>query len=223
MLFIYLSNLTFVLHFFEISDFFFFYLSFLFVFLLVSIENSFAGKLRKEAELQGKEPPFLFVVCFNFPGFAFACYFQRRSDKTKDPSFDNLWNKFVNQGDDFRDERFKILPGIPPGGANWVVRKTVGSKPAICGRAVEQQWFNSKYYLEANMDVSGSYMATKILGVVKGQTKKLTIDITFIIQGNDITELPERVLCGIRMHKPDLKAMPRWAIEGPKNRSDKED
>lgn len=82
---------------------------------------------------------------------------------------------------------------------------------------MEQQWFNDEHYLEANMDVSGSYMATKILGVVKGFTKGLTIDLTFIIQGNDFTELPERILCGIRIHKPDLKNMPRWGVEGPKS------
>ena len=101
----------------------------------VKVENiagrsdSFGGKLRKEATDQGKEPPFLFVVCFNFPGYAFACYFQRRvNEKNKDPAFDGLFKKFVENGDDFRDERFKILPGIPPGGANFLVRKTVGNK-----------------------------------------------------------------------------------------------
>jgi len=60
-------------------------------------------------------------------------------------------------------------------------------------------------------------MATKILSVVKGFTKRLTIDLAFIIQGNDISELPERILCGVRLHKPDLKDMPRWGIEGPKS------
>jgi hypothetical protein len=67
------------------------------------------------------------------------------------------------------------------------------------------------------MDVSGSYMATKILAVVKGFTKKMTLDLAFIIQGNDATELPERVLCAARMHKPDLRGMPKWDIEGPKS------
>ena len=67
------------------------------------------------------------------------------------------------------------------------------------------------------MDVSGSYMATKILAVVKGFTKRLTIDLAFIIQGNDAKELPERVLCGVRLHKPDLKIMPKWGIEGPRS------
>ena len=100
----------------------------------VKVENiagkkeSFAGHVRKKAQEEGKEPPFLLVICFNFPGYAFACYFQRRVEKVKDSSFDHLFKKFVENGDDFRDERFKILPGIPPGGANFLVRKTVGNK-----------------------------------------------------------------------------------------------
>ena len=104
----------------------------------VKVENiagrsdSFAGKVRKTASEQGKEPPFLLVICFNFPGYAFACYFQRRADaKQKDKAFDALFKMFVESGDDFRDERFKILPGIPPGGANFLVRKTVGNKVRI--------------------------------------------------------------------------------------------
>ena len=60
------------------------------------------------------------------------------------------------------------------------------------------------------MDVSNSYMATKILGMVKGYAKRLIIDLTFIIEGRDMLELPERILCGVRLHKPDLKTMPQW-------------
>lgn len=113
----------------------------------VKVENiagrsdSFAGKLRKEAVEQGKEPPFLLVICFNFPGYAFAGYFQRRRDeKMKDPAFDSLFQKFIENGDDFRDERFKILPGIPPGGANFLVRKTVGNKVSCVWHAETCVW-----------------------------------------------------------------------------------
>jgi hypothetical protein len=38
----------------------------------------------------------------------------------------------------------------------------------------------------------------------------LIIDLTFIIEGRDMLELPERIVCGIRMHKPDLKSLPQW-------------
>ena len=61
------------------------------------------------------------------------------------------------------------------------------------------------------MDVSNSYMATKILGMVKGYAKRLIIDLTFIIEGRDMLELPERIVCGIRLHKPDLKIIPQWS------------
>lgn len=38
----------------------------------------------------------------------------------------------------------------------------------------------------------------------------MIIDLTFIIEGRDMLELPERIVCGIRMHKPDLKSLPQW-------------
>lgn len=90
--------------------------------------DTFAWRLRKEHRDAGLDIPFLFVVMFNFPGYAFACYFQRRPDEQPDPAFDGLFEQFRNKGDEFRNDRFKILPGIPPGYGNFMVRKTVGNK-----------------------------------------------------------------------------------------------
>ena len=90
--------------------------------------DSFAGRLRKEHRDNGSEIPFLFVVLFNFPGYAFAGYFQRRPDGLPDPAFDRLFEQFCNKGDEFRNDRFKILPGVPQGHGNFMVRKAVGNK-----------------------------------------------------------------------------------------------
>ena len=216
----------------------------------------FAGRLRAQHAAAGTACPFLFVACFSFPGYAFACYFERRrtmdsaagnaegggsseGDAVDDvadgegggdgdnaahaDAFERLWEKFVDGTDEFRNERFKILPGIPPGGGNFVVRRAVGSKPAICSRAVDQVWqrCHKLNYLEADMDVSNSYVATKILAVVKGFAKGLIIDLTFIVEGREVSELPERILCGVRLHKPDLQAMPVW-VPGPIEEPDAE-
>ena len=97
---------------------------------------------------------------------------------------------------------YKILPNIPDG--NWIVKKTVGKKPAIAARAVDAQWNRGPNYLEVVYDVSTSYVGNKIFSVVKGYAKKITLDLAFVIQGNSRRELLERVLCAARFHSIDL-------------------
>eukprot|EP00943_MAST-04B_sp_MAST-4B-sp1_P002215 g2215.t1 len=145
----------------------------------------------------------LFVVTFLVPGYVVSWTCQVREDMEPDPAFDELWEEFYNSPDDnYRNERLKILPNIPDG--NWIVKKTVGKKPAIAARAVDAQWNRGNNYLEVVYDVSTSYVGNKIFSVVKGYAKKITLDLAFVIQGNTRRELPERVLCATRFFSIDL-------------------
>ena len=137
------------------------------------------------------------------PGYVVSWTCQLREGMEPDPGFDELWEEFYNSPDDnYRNERLKILPNIPDG--NWIVKKTVGKKPAIAARAVDAQWNRGPNYLEVVYDVSTSYVGNKIFSVVKGYAKKITLDLAFVIQGNSRRELPERVLCAARFHSIDL-------------------
>ena len=62
--------------------------------------------------------------------------------------------------------------------------------------------------LEADVDVSSSYVAQKVLGIVKGVAKSLVLDLAFLVEGKAEDELPERVLGAIRLHRPDLSKFP---------------
>jgi len=148
----------------------------------------------------------LFVVTFLVPGYVVSWTCRVRDDMEPDPAFDELWDEFYNNPDDkYRNERLKILPNIPDG--NWIVKKTVGKKPAIAARAVDAQWNRGRNYLEVVYDVSTSYVGNKIFNVVKGYAKKITLDLAFVIQGNSRRELPERVLCAARFFSIDLDAV----------------
>ena len=120
---------------------------------------------------------------------------------------DPIGDKFYNEDDDkYRNERLKILPGVSDG--IWIVKKTVGKKPAIAARAVNCSWNRGGNYLEVVYDVSTSYVGNKIFSVVKGYAKKITIDLSFLNQGNSRKELPERILCAARFHQMDLDKIP---------------
>ena len=106
-----------------------------------------------------------------------------------------------------RRARLKLIPRVVEGG--WIVRKSVGEKPAILGKALAVSYSQpAPDVLEADVDVSSSYVAQKVLGIVKGVAKKLVLDLAFLLEGKAEDELPERVLGAIRLHRPDLSKFP---------------
>ena len=67
-----------------------------------------------------------------------------------------------------------------------------------------------KTYLEIDVDVGSSKVGGGILGMVKGSAKALTIDLSFLLEGHQEDELPERLIGGCRIHKPDLNNLEKW-------------
>jgi hypothetical protein len=58
-------------------------------------------------------------------------------------------------------------------------------------------------YFEADLDIVSSSAARGILSMVRSYTNVLTMDLGFVIQGNEKDELPEQMLCGTRLHGLD--------------------
>ena len=149
-------------------------------------------------------PPWMFVICFQIPGYALALYFEERENANLSPSMQNLWKQFKESGnDDFRNDRFKILPNVPDG-ANWLVRRAVRASLGSSQGIWTSSGTRTTISLEATLDIANSYMASKILSVVKGYAKSLVIDLAFMLEARDIEELPERVLCAFRLHHVHL-------------------
>lgn len=119
-------------------------------------------------------------------------------------AFDKLLGEFISGSDEFRDGRLKIVPRVAEG--SWVVKKSIGRVPAILGKKVKQFYYYSRArnYLEIDADLGTSMVAGRIISMVKGTCKGLVVDMSFLLQGEDKTELPESLLGGIRMIRVDL-------------------
>ena len=94
--------------------------------------------------------------------------------------------------DDFRNARFKLIPNITDG--PWVVKAAVRSKPALIGRKVVCRYFKTATYMELDVNVSSSIIASQIIGVCRGYAKHFTADVGIVIQGEEEDELPEMLL-----------------------------
>ena len=65
---------------------------------------------------------------------------------------------------DFRNERFKLIPSITIG--PWVVKVAVGATPALLGRKVVQRYFRGEDYLEIDVHVGSSVIASQVLTIM---------------------------------------------------------
>lgn len=111
-----------------------------------------------------------------------------------------------------KNKTLKIVPVVVDG--PWVVKSVVGGKPAIIGAKLPITYVyqpageNKALYLEADLDIVASSAARGILSITRSYTQVLTINLGFVIQGNQADELPEQMLTGARLHGIDPLTAP---------------
>ena len=131
-----------------------------FIFSREPIRNitSAPGHVVQEQHVGRSDRPFLFVTNFIIPQIGnWVCYFARRRSEKEDPVFEKMLKEFVEGTDAHRNARFKIIPGIPEG--NFIVRSTVGNKPALLGNKLDTKYYKGDNFFEVEVDVGSSMMA----------------------------------------------------------------
>lgn len=116
----------------------------------------------------------------------------------------SLLQRFVDGDDEFRNSRFKLIPSVPKG--SWIVRQSVGSTPCLLGKAVDCTYIRGADYLEIDVDIGSSTVANGVLGLVFGAITSLVVDMAFLVQGNTIDELPERLIGAVRVSHIELSS-----------------
>ena len=92
-----------------------------------------------------------------------------------------------------------------------LVTRMVGQTPAILGNKLTTIYHEGTCgpirYLEVEVDVGSSSIGSTILNVVEGYSKTITIDLSFLIEAQTTEELPEQLLGGVRLERPDLSIL----------------
>lgn len=60
--------------------------------------------------------------------------------------------------------------------------------------------------MSIDVDIGSSMVATGVVQLAIGYVTTLTVDIAFLLEGQTLDELPERLLGSIRLHNLELKA-----------------
>lgn len=115
-----------------------------------------------------------------------------------------LLKSFWHGDKDYCDERCKMIPTIVEG--SWAIKMAVGQKPVMLGKKIEQEYHRGHGYLEIDVNLSTSVIATHILGLVRGVSKDMVVDLGITVQGETEDELPEVILCQARFDHVDLES-----------------
>lgn len=119
-------------------------------------------------------PPFIFLLNITLPGsplhhmlFYYAVDDMSTIDGSAGTPFSKIANQFFfGDSDEFRDHTFKLIPQIVEG--NFIVRRAVGSTPAIMGTKLKQHYIRDKRFFELILDVGSSSVAAGVTGLAAG-------------------------------------------------------
>jgi hypothetical protein len=114
-----------------------------------------------------------------------------------------LCQRFLfGDSDEFRDATFKLIPQVVQG--NFIVRKAVGSTPAIMGKKLRQLYVRNDRFMEVILDCGSSPVATGVIRLSFGYAKTLVTDMGFVLEGDEPEYLPERIFGCVRIKHIEL-------------------
>ncbi|KAM1508150.1 hypothetical protein ACFX10_017501 [Malus domestica] len=146
----------------------------------------------------GKKLPFVLVINLQVPAkpnYSLALYYA--ADRPAKPN--SLFAQFVDGTDMFRDARFKLIPSIVEG--YWMVKRAVGTKACLLGKAVTCKYFRQDNFLEIDVDIGSSSVARSVIGLVLGYVTSIVVDLAILIEGKEEAELPEYILGTVRLNR----------------------
>ena len=90
----------------------------------------------------------------------------------------------------------------------WAYNALGGVRPVLIGQKLETTYHFGSNYVAIEIDVGSNWIAKKLAGhIFPDATEDVVVDLSFCIQGNDSSELPERLLATIRNSRMNLRSM----------------
>lgn len=179
------------------------------------VMNNPNNRVRKaiETEFPDGDRPFVWAFNLQVPSkdnYSAVAYFV-----AKEPIQEgSLMNQFLRGDDVYKSSRLKMIANIVKG--PWIVKKAVGEQ-AICiiGRALTCKYVVSDNFIEVDVDIGSSMVASAIVHLAFGYITTLTVDLAFLIESQTQLELPERILGAVRFSELDpASARPMEPFDG---------
>ncbi|XP_065024569.1 protein ENHANCED DISEASE RESISTANCE 2-like isoform X3 [Musa acuminata AAA Group] len=156
----------------------------------------------------GKRLPFILIINLEIPSkpnYSLVLYYAAEKPINKE----SLLGRFLDGTNMFRDSRFKLIPRIVEG--YWMVKRAVGSKACLLGKAVTCKYLRQDNFLEIDVDIGSSSVARSIISLVLGYITSIVVDLAILIEAKEEEELPEYILGTVRLNRVRVEsAVPFW-------------
>ncbi|XP_020202931.1 protein ENHANCED DISEASE RESISTANCE 2 [Cajanus cajan] len=170
-------------------------------------DNRVMHALRESQTLGKSLKSFVFAVNLQIPGARehHSAVFYFATEEPEALRTGSLLNRFVFGDDAFRNQRFKLVNRIVKG--PWIVKKAVGNHSAcLLGKALNCSYYSGSNYLEIDVDIGSSAIASAILHLALGYVTAVTIDMGFVVEAQAEDELPERLVGAVRVCQMEMSS-----------------
>ncbi|MED6221660.1 hypothetical protein PIB30_056909 [Stylosanthes scabra] len=159
--------------------------------------NNTVRKIIAEEFPDSDNRPFIWAFNLQLPTKDNYCAVMYFASKEPFPE-GSLVDKFLKGDDALRNLRLKLIANIVKG--PWIVKRAVGEQ-AICiiGKALTCKYCVRPNFIEVDIDIGSSMVATAIVHLAFGYVKTLTVDLAFLLEGQAQSELPEKLLGALRL------------------------
>ncbi|KAJ0524750.1 putative protein ENHANCED DISEASE RESISTANCE 2 [Helianthus annuus] len=82
-----------------------------------------------------------------------------------------------------------------------MVKRAVGTKACLLGKAVSCNYLRQDNFLEIDVDIGSSSVARNVIGIVLGYVTSIVVDLAILIEGKEQEELPEYILGTVRLNR----------------------
>jgi hypothetical protein len=125
-----------------------------------------------------------------------------------DPVFDRTFLHFVEGDDECKRELLKMAFRIvrAPMGVKATVGTLGGERPVLIAKRLATEFFTGRNYIEVDMDVGSSTVASKMKGMICTAAGHIVGDQIFLIEGTTSGTLPERALVSLRWNYTNVNA-----------------
>ncbi|KAK6158707.1 hypothetical protein DH2020_006021 [Rehmannia glutinosa] len=174
--------------------------------VLARHDNRVMSALRSSNCCEKSSKTFIVAINLQVPGrehHSAVFYFSSKIDEPINSN--SLLYQFINGTDAFRNSRFKIVNKIVKG--PWIVKTAVGNYSAcLLGKALNCHYHRGPNYLEIDVDIGSSAIATAILRLALGCVTAVTVDMGFLVESQKEEELPERLFGAVRICQMEMSS-----------------
>ncbi|KAK9100412.1 hypothetical protein Scep_023842 [Stephania cephalantha] len=139
---------------------------------------------------EGKALQFILVINLQVPAkpnYSLVLYYGADRPVRKG----SLLSRFIDGNDMFRDSRFKLIPSIVEG--YWMVKRAVGTKACLLGKAVTCRYLRQDNFLEIDVDIGSSSVARSIISLVLGYVTSIVVDLAILIESQNNVTVEQRI------------------------------